>query len=70
MDLYDAIRLQSCQLQEEQNALHYDKNGFTKIATTSRKNALQLRDELTAIFQRNTLTPDDLRRVLAIGTAP
>lgn len=69
-DLFDAIRLQSAQIQEEKNALLYAKTGFNKLANWSKENAEKLRGELAAIFQRDTLTPDDLRRVLAIGSEP
>ncbi|TSA51870.1 MAG: hypothetical protein D4R44_06925 [Actinobacteria bacterium] len=68
-DLYDAIRLQSAQVQQESNAAHYDKQpGFAKFAVQARQAAEKLREELTEIFQRDTLTPDELRRVLTIGS--
>jgi hypothetical protein len=66
-DLYEAIRLQSGQIQQEKNALLYEKQGLTKMAKQARESATLLRDQLITIFQRNTLSPDDLRRVLSIG---
>jgi len=67
-DLYDAIRLQSGQVQQEKNAVIYEKQGLVKMAKNARDAASALRDQLTEIFQRNTVAPDDLRRVLMIGS--
>lgn len=66
-DRYDAIRLQSAQVQQEKNAVLYDKQGWPKMAATARRAAETLRLELGEIFTRETIQGEELRRVLAIG---
>lgn len=68
LDLYEAIRLRSMGLAARQNTDRWQGQGKPKVAEEARQKANACEIELQVILSRGTIAPNDVRRLLAMGT--
>ena len=67
LDLFEAIKAQAALRQAEKNRAMYERKGLPLAAAEAAKAIEQYQSRLHKILAKNTIAPDDLRRLLAIS---
>jgi hypothetical protein len=67
IDLFDAIQAQAGLRQAERTADVYTFKGLTRQANEAQDQVKKLQHALSTILDRNTIAPEDLKRILEIA---